>query len=326
LTFGIYPGGILGTNSRMSFGKPDNPALIKKFVSMLQANKKPFLVRCYLHYNDSTPDLTRSGTFPEDFLQYSGDEKQIDLVLSYNSKSGDVAGWVDFVRKVVRCHGSKITMLQVTEESNLNVSPVLDGSFPNVREALVQGVIAAKTEAIRNGHDNLQIGFSVVPNFESDFGDEFFNAIGVLGGDRFVKSLDYVGLDIYPDVFYPLPSLGLPNDIRHFVAGSLRCFREKSLFAIGIPSSVPIHVAENGWPTGPERSYEQQAEAIESIIRTINDYRGNYNVSHYELFDLRDADSSNPGIFSQFGILRDDYTPKPAFEVYRKLVEELSTD
>jgi exo-beta-1,3-glucanase (GH17 family) len=89
---------------------------------------------------------------------------------------------------------------------------------------------------------------------------------------------------------------------------------------------VPIHVAENGWPTGPERSYGQQAEAIESIIRTINDYRGNYNVTHYELFDLRDADSSNPGMFSQFGILHDDYTPKPAFEVYRKLVEELSAD
>jgi hypothetical protein len=310
----------------MSFGKPDNPALINEFVGVLQANKKPFLIRCYLHYNDSMSDLTGQGTFPKDFLQYSSNGKQIDLVLSYNSKSGDVAGWVDFVRKAVQSYGSKVAMLQVTEESNLNVSPVLDGSFPNVREALVQGVIAAKAESIRNGHDNLQIGFSAVPNFESDFGDEFFKAIGMLGGDRFVRSLDYVGLDIYPDVFYPLPSLGLPGDIRHFIEGSLRSFRETSLPAIGIPATVPIHVAENGWPTGPERSYGQQAEAIESIIRTINDYRGNYNVTHYELFDLRDADSSNPGMFSQFGILHDDYTPKPAFEVYRKLVEELSTD
>ena len=82
-------------------------------------------------------------------------------------------------------------------------------------------------------------------------------------------------------------------------------------------------MAENGWPTSPDRSYERQVVALETIIRTIHDYRGNYHVKHYQLFDLRDADSSHPDIFSQFGILRDDYTPKPAFEVYRRLIAEL---
>src|ERR1700722_19106371 len=85
LTFGIYPGGILGTNSRMSLGKPDDPALVKNFVGMLRANRKPFLIRCYWHYNGSPSSLTGRRTFPEDFMQYSGDGKQIDLVLSYNS-------------------------------------------------------------------------------------------------------------------------------------------------------------------------------------------------------------------------------------------------
>lgn len=84
-----------------------------------------------------------------------------------------------------------------------------------------------------------------------------------------------------------------------------------------------MHVSENGLPTGPDRSYEQQSMAIETIVRTINDYRGNYNTTSYELFDLRDADSSNPDLFYQFWILRDDYTPKPAFEVYRLLIDEL---
>jgi hypothetical protein len=94
--------------------------------------------------------------------------------------------------------------------------------------------------------------------------------------------------------------------------------------AAGIPSSLPMHVSENGWPISPDRSYEQQAMAIEIIIHTINDYRGNYNITSYELFDLRDVDSSNPDLFYQFGLLRDDYTPKPAFEVYRLLIDELS--
>lgn len=324
LTFGVYPGGMLAS-SRMSSGRPNDPAQIKKVVGMLNVSKKPFLIRSYLHYNDSRSSWTGRDTFPEDFLQYSGDGKQIDLVLSYNSLSGNVEGWVDFVKKAVRSYGSKVAMLQVTEEPNLNISPVIDGSFPKVREALVQGIIAANEESIRNGFGNLQIGFSAVPNFESDFGDEFFKAIGILGGDHFAKSLNYVGLDIFPDVFYPLQPIGLPGDIRHFVEGALRSFRA-SLQVVGLPDTVPIHVAENGWPTGAERSYEQQAEAIESIIRTVNEYRGNYNVTHYELFDLRDADSSNTSIFSQFGILRDDYTPKPAFDVFRKLIEELSAN
>jgi hypothetical protein len=42
-----------------------------------------------------------------------------------------------------------------------------------------------------------------------------------------------------------------------------------------------------------------------------------------ELFTLRDADSSNDDLFHQFGVLRDDYTPKPAFDRLRALFAEL---
>jgi len=51
--------------------------------------------------------------------------------------------------------------------------------------------------------------------------------------------------------------------------------------------------------------------------------RGKLNITTYELFCLRDADTANPDPNHQFGILRDDYSPKPAFETYRKLVAEL---
>jgi hypothetical protein len=46
-------------------------------------------------------------------------------------------------------------------------------------------------------------------------------------------------------------------------------------------------------------------------------------MTHYTHFDLRDAGSSNPDVFYQFGLLRDDYMPKPAFHRYRALIEEL---
>jgi hypothetical protein len=37
------------------------------------------------------------------------------------------------------------------------------------------------------------------------------------------------------------------------------------------------------------------------------------------LFGLRDADSSQPDLFAQFGIMCDDYTPKPAHQTFRSL-------
>jgi hypothetical protein len=46
-------------------------------------------------------------------------------------------------------------------------------------------------------------------------------------------------------------------------------------------------------------------------------------IGGYTYFSLRDADSADPGTFHRFGLLTDDYTPKPAFAVYRKLIDGL---
>ena len=43
------------------------------------------------------------------------------------------------------------------------------------------------------------------------------------------------------------------------------------------------------------------------------------------LFGLRDADSSEPDLFHQFGIMQDDYTPKPGYHAFRQLIRELGT-
>ena len=84
-------------------------------------------------------------------------------------------------------------------------------------------------------------------------------------------------------------------------------------------------MGENGWPTGPERSYERQAAVLEATVRAVHAQRAACTIARYTLFALRDADSAVPDIWHQFGVMRDDYTPKPAFETYRKLVAELSS-
>jgi hypothetical protein len=64
-------------------------------------------------------------------------------------------------------------------------------------------------------------------------------------------------------------------------------------------------------------------DALRSVIETLNENRGRYHVVSYELFDLRDALTSSTNLFDHFGILHDDYTPKPAFWTYRHLIREL---
>jgi hypothetical protein len=59
------------------------------------------------------------------------------------------------------------------------------------------------------------------------------------------------------------------------------------------------------------------------MAQAVDDFRGAYNVSDYRWFNLRDADSSSPNFQQQFGLLRDDYGPKPAFASYRALVARL---
>jgi hypothetical protein len=105
----------------------------------------------------------------------------------------------------------------------------------------------------------------------------------------------------------------------------LRAFRELDLPAAGIPASVPVHVTENGWPTGPDRPAERQAAVLETVVRTVHEHRERPHLTAYEWFALRDADTAQPDVHHQFGLLRDDYEPKPAFETYRRLVAELSS-
>ena len=67
------------------------------------------------------------------------------------------------MREVVRRFGAnpRVVALQIANEVNLTFSQdSSDGAYDGAREALVQGVIAAKDEARRRGLDRLEIGFN----------------------------------------------------------------------------------------------------------------------------------------------------------------------
>ncbi|MDJ1134543.1 hypothetical protein [Streptomyces iconiensis] len=318
LLFGVYPGGVAGDDTGgLAGGPPDEPARVSAALDRLQGVPgRPFLVRAYTGFDDTTrlggPHATAT---PADAWQYAVRGRRLDLVAQYQSASGDVDGYCAFVRELVEQYGAVTDTLQITEEPNVTTVATLDGHYPRVREALVSGVYAAKARARELGHGGLRVGFNTTPLFGP--AASFLAGLTEYGGAEFIRELDYVGLDFFPDVFRPVAAA----ELTAAVEGLLRHHREGLLAPAGL-GRLPLHITEHGWPTGPDRPPHRQAEVLDTVVRVVAAHAGELGLSGYTHFALRDADTGEPGLFHRFGLTTDDYTPKPAFETMRVLVGE----
>ena len=191
-TFGIYPFGVVG----MAVGVARAPDDLRRLPAILDALRggRKLLLRTYLPFagEESVP----AAMAMLQLCAVSG--APWDVVLSFRIDSDDLTGWLRFIRRVVTQFGKSLDTLQITGEPNLRGMPDAgDGSRPHVRRALRDGILAAKSAA-RDCAAPVSIGFNAVPTF--DPADDFWLAIAGFG-EAFVESLDYVGLDFYPDVF-----------------------------------------------------------------------------------------------------------------------------
>jgi hypothetical protein len=261
--------------------------------------------------------------------RYTREGFEVELQLRYHptpAQEGDISAWTKFVREVVDRFGPnrRVVAIQVTNEVNLPLSPdSSDGAYSKGSEALVQGVLAAKDEATRKGFRQLEIGFNWAYRSTPQDDNTFWAYLRDSGGPRFVKALDWIGLDAYPGTFFPpAEAPGGERDGMVNAMSSLRCFAAGA----GIPATKPIHVEENGFPTSdsPDRSEARQVEVMKTLVGAVNDFRGTYDVSDYRWFNLRDGDSTSPNFQVRYGLLHDDYTEKPAFGIYRDLIAQLA--
>jgi hypothetical protein len=133
-------------------------------------------------------------------------------------------------------------------------------------------------------------------------------------------------LDFFPDVFRPVAPDGEPGDLVQSVTGLLETMRNRWLPGAGISDAVPIHVTEHGWPTGGARSETRQARVVEAVIGCVHQLAIPLNIERYTHFALRDAEHERPNaeqsLFHFFGLTRADYSRKPAFETFRRLIDE----
>ncbi|MEV0848209.1 hypothetical protein AB0J21_20430 [Streptomyces sp. NPDC049954] len=317
LLFGIYPGSVTGDDTGgLARGAPDDPARVEEALDRLQGEReRPFLVRAYTAFEDSTRlGAAHRTETPADAARYARGGRRLDLVAQYRSASGDVDGYCAFLCELVEQYGAVTDTLQVAEEPNVTGNPTLDGYWPRVAEAIVRGVPVVRARARELGHTHLRVGFNTTALFGP--GASFVSDLAALGGERFRADVDYVGLDFFPDVFRPVAG----PELAPAVEGLLRHHRDAVLTPAGL-GAVPLHITEHGWPTGPDRSPARQAAVVETVVETVATQARALRLSGYTHFALRDADSARPGLFHRFGLTTDDYTPKPAFETLRGLVE-----
>jgi hypothetical protein len=304
--------------------KPDNDGKVLAALAQLRPAGGPFTVHIYRSYLDDAQDAKEDAEHRRLVELYTSHGYGVEIVIRYR-RDNDPAGFAKFVRGVVDRFGDNplVRGFQVTNEVNFAASgDSSDGTYAGSRDALIQGVIAAKDEARTRGYSQLRIGFNWFYRTDPGSEDGFWTYLHDHGGKPFVAALDWVGLDVYPGTFFP-PSVP-PTGTGDFVVNALSQLRSCFMPEGGIPKTVPIHIEENGYPTGPGRTEDDQRAALESMVGAANTYRGNYNVSDYFWFDLRDADSGSPNFQQQYGLMHDDYTPKAAFGSFRSLVSKLS--
>ncbi len=315
--FGIYPGGAAGTaDGGLATGVPDDRSSIDSALSDLQrVSASPLLVRCYTGFTDDGGPKRTDIVSPRNGDGYAGEGRMLDLVLQYQSRCGDVAGFAQFVRNAIQRFGVVTQCVQITEEPNVTGNAVLDGDYPNVLQAIAAGVEAGARERERLGFHHLRIGTNTTPLFGASAG--FYQELVNVGGASLIEGLQYVGLDMFPDVFSPVRG----GSLRDATAWLLGHHRRNILAPAGL-GHLPLHITEHGYPTGPGRSAERQAEVLGEVLGVVLEQRHELNIEAYEVFSLRDADSSNPDLFHQFGLMTDSYTPKPAYEVFKRSIGE----
>jgi hypothetical protein len=326
LTFGITPAGEAGALGPAVPAVPDDPAKTLDALGRLRAPGAPFVLRLNrFFWSDGDAAIARFAALVD---RYTRAGYPVELQLRYHpnpEQEGDIAAWVGFVRQVVDRFGPnpRVWGLQVTNEVNFTISPdSSDGAYAGARDALIAGVEAAHAEAARRHFRKLKVGFNWFYRMDPATESDFWGYLRDHGGPAFVRAVDWVGLDAYPGTFFPpTEPPGGHRDAMVNALSTLRCF----LAGVGIQATIPIHVEENGWPTQPPlRSYDQQAQVLETMVRAVNDYRGTFNVSDYRWFDLRDHSTSSTNFQHHYGLLEDNYAPKPAFATYGRLAAELA--
>lgn len=323
LRFGVAP---LAAGSAGAVQTPPVPAdralAIRRLRSLEPARRTLVLRLNRMFWSAGVRGVRRYARIVDRFAAAGFDS---ELQVRYHppaGEAGDMHAWTRWVRAAVRILGRRpsVVALTITNEANFDVSPnTSDGSYPGVRRAVVRGILAADNELRAIDRRDIALGFSFAWRWLPSSDREFWEFLGRRGTPHFRRALDYVGLQIYPGLIVP-PAIPSGSSAGLETVKALRLLRRCYMPKAGIGRRTEMWVTENGYVTNRGRTEAGQRADLAATVRAVHRWSGTLGVSDYRYFNLRDNRTGGPGLFDAIGLLRDDYSPKPAFSTYRRAI------
>ena len=325
LRFGITPrlAGTAGTAQEQP--APEDIAKNVEALDDLQPRNRQLVLRLNrLFWSDGRKGIRRMGRLVR---RYALAGFRSEVQVRYHppeGHEGDIDGFAEFVATAVERLGRRraVVGFSITNEANLPISPnTSDGAYEGVVDALVRGVIVARRELRKLGRRRLDVGFNVMWRWSPDSDREFWEEIGAHPDvARFRRAVSNVGVQVYPGLVWPpapMPGRTAGDEIAEALTLVRDCYMPKA----GLGDDVELWVSENGYATNLGRSEASQQRDLESSVEAVAQWSGALGITDYRWFNLRDNNSDGSDLFSAVGLLRDDYSRKPAFSAYRHAIE-----
>jgi hypothetical protein len=168
-------------------------------------------------------------------------------------QDGDVAAWKRFVRRATRslAESPALVALSITNEVNLPISAnTSDGAYHRATEAIVAGIATADRTLRRMDRADVDLGFTYAYRYLPSADAAFWTSLGQLATPRFRNALDYVGVQLYPGLFWP-PVLGAETAGEATLEG-LTLVRSCFMPQAGLGAKVDLWITELGYATNPD--------------------------------------------------------------------------
>ena len=327
LRFGITPQ-LAGTvGEAQGEVAPEDPRLRDRALARLRPGGRELVVRLNrLFMSDGRQAIER---FARRARHYARRGFGVESQIRYHpapEQEGDLRAWRRFVRRATRAlaANSALVALSITNEVNLPLSAnTSDGAFDRAVEAITTGIPAADRVLRRRERRDVELGFTYAYRYLPSEDAEFWRTVGELGGRRFDRSLDYVGVQLYPGLFWP-PAL-VTETAGEATLEALTILRDCYMPLAGIGREAELWISEIGFATNLGHSEARQAAELDETIGAVRSRSGALGVTDFRYFNLRDNRPDGTDLFDNVGLLRPDYSPKPAFSVLEAAIDRIGT-
>jgi hypothetical protein len=326
LRFGTTPqlaGTVGGAQGEVT---PEKPRAALAALEALEPRRRTLVVRLNrLFMSDGRAGVRR---FTKLARRYARAGFEVESQVRYHpapEQEGRMRPWKRFVRRATTALAEvdALVALTITNEVNLPLSAnTSDGAYERALDAIAVGIPAARRALRRAGRGDVELGFSYAWRYLPDSDADFWSGIGERATPGFLRAIDYVGVQLYPGLFWPpapIPGRSAGDETLEALTVVRDCYMQMAKLGDG----VELWITENGYATNLGRSETSQVTDLTSTVEDVHEYSGTLNLTDYRYFNLRDNRANGTDLFDNVGLLRPDYSRKPAFAALREQIRAL---